>query len=83
VKHSFFIIILAFLIPWTSQKVSKKLPLPKPVKRSELSQIEIQLIKGIGPKLSSDIMQTREPLTEIHGIGEVRLSYLQHYISEE
>jgi hypothetical protein len=81
VKYWIFILILPLFLslPIDIESEFKK---PHSIKKSALTQNEIQLIKGIGPQLSSDIVNTNKKLANIKGIGEKRLDYLKKYIIE-
>jgi hypothetical protein len=69
-------------MPWPNDITGVNLTASKKLKRSDLSSKEIQLIKGIGPVLSREIIISKKPLKEIKGIGEYRLKHLSYYIEE-
>jgi len=69
-------------MPWPNESSVVNLSNSKKLKLSNLTQKEIQLIKGIGPVLSKEIITSKKPLKEIKGIGEYRFDYLSHYIEE-
>jgi hypothetical protein len=81
-KHILFLLVAVFLIPWSREASVKNITKPRLKNKNSLTNMELQLIKGVGPVLSSDILKSSVPLREVRGVGEVRFKYLSQYISE-